>query len=330
MTFLRGSKSCGEEDRQIGVDARRPARRQRRRAAARRGRCRSSSLRRTAPRRRPIASDGSSGPSTSSASMRARSSFGSTPSARDSSSIACATPPALAIHAVTSSRRAISSRTTSRNVMSAADAIAVASAPASGVPGVLRGLEQHAHGGAVEQLVLGALVEHREARRHVGLERELMQQPGAERVDGLHLEAARRVERRGEQAARAGALRRADRGLADRAHLAVERVVVERDPVRERVEHARRHVGGRRLGEGDAQDLHRIGAGEQQPDHPLRQHVGLAGARIGRHEGRDLRIGGLGLARCAPASGMARALIRSTSSSASPPADHSLTRARSS
>ena len=51
----------------------------------------------------------------------------------------------------------------------------------------------------------GGLVQHREARRHIGLERELLQQPGAEGMDGLHLEAARGIERLGEQPAGAGA-----------------------------------------------------------------------------------------------------------------------------
>ena len=34
---------------------------------------------------------------------------------------------------------------------------------------------------------------------------------------------------------------------------------------------------------------------QQQVDHALRQHVGLARAGIGGHEGRDVRIGGVDL-----------------------------------
>ena len=79
-----------------------------------------------------------------------------------------------------------------------------------------------------------------------------------------------------------------DAGVADRC---VERVVVERDPVAERGEHPLRHVGGGGLGEGDAEDLLRRHAVEQQPDHALHQHMGLAGAGIGGDEGRSRRVG---------------------------------------
>ena len=74
------------------------------------------------------------------------------------------------------------------------------------------------------------------------------------------------------------------------AHGVVERGVVEQGPGPQRVEHAVRHVGGGGLGEGDAEDARRIDAGEQQPDHALRQHVGLAGAGIGRDPGRAVRV----------------------------------------
>ena len=75
----------------------------------------------------------------------------------------------------------------------------------------------------------------------------------------------------------------------------VECVVVERCPVRQRCEHAVRHVGGRRLGEGEAEDFRGIDAVEQQPDHTLRQHMGLARAGVGRHPCRCRRIGRLAL-----------------------------------
>ena len=54
---------------------------------------------------------------------------------------------------------------------------------------------------AAEQGRLG-VVEHLEMRRHVGLEREALQQPLAEAVDGEDLEPAARLERAREQAAR--------------------------------------------------------------------------------------------------------------------------------
>ena len=74
---------------------------------------------------------------------------------------------------------------------------------AGGAVGIARGIQQHREIGALHHLGLVALVEHRKARRHIGLERKLLQQPGAQRVDGLHLQPARRFQRAGEQFARA-------------------------------------------------------------------------------------------------------------------------------
>ena len=54
--------------------------------------------------------------------------------------------------------------------------------------------------------VLGGLVEHLEARRDIGLEREQVQQLRAEGVDGVHLQAARRLQRQREQLPRPPAL----------------------------------------------------------------------------------------------------------------------------
>ena len=102
------------------------------------------------------------------------------------------------------------------------------------------------------------------------------------------------------------------------------------DPVAERGEHPLRHVGGGRLGEGDAEDFFRRHAVEQQPDHALHQHVGLARAGIGRDERRGRRD-----RRRAPAwrgrlSGMGRGAFTIPRSPVPPAADHSLMRARSS
>jgi hypothetical protein len=68
-------------------------------------------------------------------------------------------------------------------------------------------LEQHVQAQAFEEIALRKLLQHRKARRHVGLERKLVEQPGAERVDGLHLEAAGGFQRLGEQSAGHGAAR---------------------------------------------------------------------------------------------------------------------------
>ena len=60
---------------------------------------------------------------------------------------------------------------------------------------------------ALQQRRAVGVVEDGEARRHAGLQREALQQALAERVDGLHLEAARRLDGDGEQRARALASR---------------------------------------------------------------------------------------------------------------------------
>ena len=114
-----------------------------------------------------------------------------------------------------------------------------------------------------------------------------MQQPRTEGVDGLHLESARRLQRQREQSPGARAQRRVRRDVRDSANGGIERCVVERGPPAQLIEHAVRHIGGGGLGEGDAENLRRIDAVEQQADHALREHVGLAGAGIGGHPGRD-------------------------------------------
>ncbi len=162
--------------------------------------------------------------------------------------------------------------------------------------GLGRSLQQGIEGEPIEQLRFRCLVEHRKARRDIGLERKLLQQPRAEGMDGLHLEAARRVQRLREQPARAGAALPLRPLVGHGMDGGIELVVGERGPACQRVEHAGRHIGGRRLGEGEAENLGRRRAAEQEADHALRQHIGLARARIGGDPGRLRRIGGRALA----------------------------------
>jgi len=195
--------------------------------------------------------------------------------------------------------------------------------------GITGGFEQHREIGALHHLVLVALVEHGETRRHIRLKRELLQQPCAERVDGLHLEAARRLQRAGEQLAGAHSQFRIDMrnaGVADRGS---QRLVVERDPVAERGKYPLRHIGRGCLGKSDAENLFRRHIAEQQPDHPLHQHMGLARAGIGRDERGSRGIRG---ARLGGADGIRDVARRGYHSSIPrpPAADHSLMRARSS
>jgi hypothetical protein len=127
------------------------------------------------------------------------------------------------------------------------------------------------------------------------VERERVQQPCAEGVDGLHLQAARRFERGGKQPARPGSLAGIGPAAGRKRDRSVERGVVERGPARKPLEHFVRHIGGGGLGEGDAENFGGVDAAQQQIDHPLSENIGLAGAGIGRHESGDVRIGGLDL-----------------------------------
>ena len=171
------------------------------------------------------------------------------------------------------------------------------------------------------------LVEHLEAGCHVGFEWKLVQQARAESVNGLHLQSARRFQRVGEQPPRDSAPCCVGRLAGGEPDLLVERVVIEGGPFRQCAEHAGRHVGGGGLGKGDAQDLRRVFAAQQQIDDPLHQHMCLARASIGRDEYRALGISGRDL----PGLGGIRNLPGDAhgSTSLSPPeAAHSLTRAR--
>ena len=66
-------------------------------------------------------------------------------------------------------------------------------------------------------------------------------------------------------------------------------VVGGRGPARQPLLDAAGHLGGGRLGEGEADDAFRVGAAEQQPEHPIGQHAGLAGAGIGGDPDRAAR-----------------------------------------
>ncbi len=160
---------------------------------------------------------------------------------------------------------------------------------------IRRGFQQNSKRQLVEQLRGRGFVQHSETRGDIGLERELVQQPRAESVDGLHLQAARRLQRGSKQPARARAFLGAWLGAGRERDLLVERGVGKRGPAGQPLEHLVRHVGGGGLGEGDAEDFRRIDAAQQQVDHALGENIGLARAGIGRDEGRDVRVGSLDL-----------------------------------
>src|SRR3546814_16859228 len=69
--------------------------------------------------------------------------------------------------------------------------------------------------------------------------------------------------------------------LAGSADFLAEPVVIERGPAREPLEHAVCHVGGGGFGIGEAEDLRRMCAVGQQPDHALRSEERGEGKECG-------------------------------------------------
>ena len=147
---------------------------------------------------------GRCGPSTISFSTASRSSAASMPSARRNCAVARSMLPAASSHRdqLVARINGLAHHSAEGRVGSGGDRALQGAAERARR---LRGRpQQHREGGAFEHLGLEAVVEHRKARRHIGLERKLLQQPGAEGMDGLHLEAARRLQCGGEKPPRAG------------------------------------------------------------------------------------------------------------------------------
>ena len=179
-----------------------------------------------------------------------------------------------------------------------------------------------------EKLGLLRLVEHRETGGDIGFKRELMQELGAEGVDGLDFQPAGRFQCAREQPPRRGAPARVACDAGTFVDRLVEGRIVERGPCRKRIEDALGHIRRSRLGESDAEDFFRRDAVEQEVDHPLRQHMGLARAGIGGDPGRRVRRRD----RALQLAHLRRNVVRGPHSlpprSSSRPADHSFTRAR--
>ena len=126
--------------------------------------------------------------------------------------------------------------------------------------------------------------------RDVGLERKKPQQPFGKGVQRLNLEAAGVLDRAREQLPREDEVvrtRRVRAAIDDRLR---QGVVAEACPEREFAEHAVGHVGRRRLGVSEAQDLRGRRSIEQQPEHALCEDMGLAAAGVGGDPGRCFRI----------------------------------------
>ena len=107
------------------------------------------------------------------------------------------------------------------------------------------------------------LIDDLEMRRDIGLERKKPEQPLGEGVQRLNLEPARRLDRAGEQLPRKGELRRARRSRAAFDDRLRKGLVRKARPPGELGEDALGHVGRRRLGVGEAQDLRRRRSLEQ-------------------------------------------------------------------
>ena len=143
-------------------------------------------------------------------------------------------------------------------------------------------------------------------------------------MNGEDVDAARRVEHAGEQAARDGALLLFRRAIDQDLYLSVEDGLVRHRPMAELAGQPIAHLGGRRLGEREAEDALRSRAGEQEPRHAIGQHLGLAGAGVG------LDPRGMGGRRGPPllAAGELQEIERLAHSSSPIAVDHSATRSR--
>ena len=183
------------------------------------------------------------------------------------------------------------------------------------------GVAQQACARRAKECSTHALVGDLEIGSNARLKRKAPQQRLAERVDGLDLEPVGHIEHGGEEAARA--VERGLRGFCPGQHLerSGERVIVGDSPASEIARDSERHLGGGRAGEGEAEDALGRRAPQQQPQHAVRQHLGLARAGRGTDPDRGRRIRGPVLSRRHPG--------RLHGHHGSPPGtDHSLCRAR--
>ncbi|MND37190.1 hypothetical protein D3C80_278640 [compost metagenome] len=194
---------------------------------------------------------------------------------------------------------------------------------AAAMCGLKQGAARFANKGRLHEIV-----HHLEVACDVRLKRELMQDRFAECVDGLDFQPAWRFKRPRKKPACHGKPCRS-RTPAFKLDKPVGQILIRQHcPFRQSRKNTVLHDGRCRLGIGEAENFRRVGAFEQQPDNALSQNVSLAGTGIGRHPDRGQRIGGTGL-RCNCFRWNHTLLFHSPPSPpASPPADHSSTRAR--
>ena len=158
-----------------------------------------------------------------------------------------------------------------------------------------RGLGENLVGGIGQQGCALVVVEDGKAGRNAGLQRKALQQPLAEGVDGLHLEATGRLDGDGEELARPLHLLCGRRPAKQRLDVSFQGRVVGGHPLAQALEYPLRHLGRRSLGVGQGQDALGRRAGQQQAQEAHGEHVRLARAGIGAHPGGcgGVRGGGL-------------------------------------
>ncbi len=153
------------------------------------------------------------------------------------------------------------------------------------------GAGQHVLARLGQRVVGVAVVDQLEMRGDRGLQREAAQQRLAEGVDGADPHAAGQVQHLGEQGP--GGMAGGFGGLdVQPGQFGGQPVGRHGDPAAERALQAQRHLRGGGLGEGQALDAFRGGAGQHQAQQPVGQQLGLARPGRGGDERRNGGIGG--------------------------------------
>ncbi len=153
---------------------------------------------------------------------------------------------------------------------------------------------QHASTHCLLPHALGiALLDLAKPRRDARLQREPPQKPRTKRVDRLDAQPAGGLQRLGKEGTRLGQLLRRiafRRPALQGGELGQQLSVIHHRPGAELAEQPGDHLigGGTRI--GDAENGIRRGILQQEARDPVDQHLGLAGARIGRHPGRMGRV----------------------------------------
>ena len=152
------------------------------------------------------------------------------------------------------------------------------------------GIRRRALGHIIEQIGdqpgLHTLIDLGEAGADARLKREAAQNRGTEGMDGLDLEAARRLDRAGKKRARAPQPVGVDRILADLLQRRAQLGVRHHRPFAQALEQAVLHLHRGGLGIGQAQDAFGADPLQQKPRDAVGQHAGLARPGIGRKPDR--------------------------------------------